>query len=165
MLLRRVHAWNWTLSLKPTLVNQLHQQSEGKSIKTYSGKLSRFSHPTPSPQTPPGQAVGRKHGNCLRSRTELLTCFLELSHDWDSFHISTRELVSLHEHDLNSVTYISFQAKKNCLINPRQLECEATLPEPFMQKARCLGGICHQFLFCFLFFLYVYELRFLEVIH
>lgn len=87
-------------------------KARGKSRKTYSGKLSRFSHPTPSPQTPPGQAVGRKHGNCLRSRKELLACFLELSHDWDSFHIGTRALVSLREHDLNSVTYISFQAKK-----------------------------------------------------
>lgn len=53
-----------------------------------------------------------------------------------------------------------FPGQKSRLINPR-LECEATLPEPFMHKAHCLGGICHQFLFIF----FLYELRFLEVIH
>lgn len=62
----------------------------GEIQKTYSRKRSRFSHPTPFPLTPPRQAVGRKHSNCLWSRKELLPCFLELSHDWDSSHISTR---------------------------------------------------------------------------
>lgn len=40
-----------------------------------------------------------------------------------------------------------FPGQKSCLINPTQLECESTLPEPFMHKAHCLGGICHQFFF------------------
>lgn len=84
----------------------------GEIQNTYSGKLSRFSHPIPSSHKPPRQAVGRKHGNCLWSRKELLPCFLELSHDWDSSHISMRVFVSLHEHDLKRVTEMSFQAKK-----------------------------------------------------
>lgn len=65
-----------------------------------------------STHTPPRQAVGWKHGNCSWSRKELLTCFLELSHDWDSCRIRTRVFASLHKRDLKSVTEISFQAKK-----------------------------------------------------
>lgn len=54
-----------------------------------------------------------------------------------------------------------FPGQKSCLINPAQVECEATTPEPFMHEARCwtksgfvfymslLFEVIHQLISCY----------------
>lgn len=146
---QHIDAWNWTFSLKPTIVNQLHQQDKGKSRKHTVGSSHASAIQPPAHTHPPGRQWAGNTATAYGAERS----FLLVS---SSFHIFGIYPTSARKCCVFAWTWLKesdrnfFPGQKSSLITPTQLECEATLPEPFMHKAHCLGGICHQLFYFYM---------------